>query len=241
MMWPCSRRRGFGQSGARAADPSFGVDCEAATGLGWRRWGNAIAGAAGGTPAVGQGAGRYVAAARELRKRGRDIEFLLAGDPDPDNLRRCRTIPPRDGWSKGCCAGSAMWMTYPHCFASVDVVVLPRLPRRPPKGADRGGAGGLPLITTDVPGCREVVTDGVDGLLVPVKDSRALAAAIASCTMTRRCARAWEGRTRRPGESTEDRDQRTLCRLCRSSFRRRDVTRIIFAALRAPAQRCGLE
>lgn len=37
----------------------------------------------------------------------------------------------------------------------------------------------LPLVTTDVPGCREVVSDGVDGLLVPLKDAAALAAAIA--------------------------------------------------------------
>ena len=37
----------------------------------------------------------------------------------------------------------------------------------------------LPLVTTDVPGCREVVTDGVDGLLVPPRDSAALAQAIA--------------------------------------------------------------
>jgi len=35
------------------------------------------------------------------------------------------------------------------------------------------------LITTDVPGCREVVSDGVDGLLVPMGNSEALAQAIA--------------------------------------------------------------
>jgi len=35
------------------------------------------------------------------------------------------------------------------------------------------------VVTTDVPGCREVVRDGIDGLVVPVRDARALAAAIA--------------------------------------------------------------
>ncbi|MGH8338046.1 MAG: glycosyltransferase, partial [Gammaproteobacteria bacterium] len=36
-----------------------------------------------------------------------------------------------------------------------------------------------PLVTTDAPGCREVVSDGIDGLLVPPRDADALAQAIA--------------------------------------------------------------
>ena len=39
-------------------------------------------------------------------------------------------------------------------------------------------AAGLPCVTTDVPGCREAVRDGDNGLLVPAKDSSALADAI---------------------------------------------------------------
>ena len=40
-------------------------------------------------------------------------------------------------------------------------------------------ASGCALVTTDVPGCREVVVHEVDGLLVPVRDGNALARAIA--------------------------------------------------------------
>jgi len=47
-----------------------------------------------------------------------------------------------------------------------------------PRSLVEAAACGLPLITTDVPGCREVVADGVDGLLVPVRDSDAIAEAI---------------------------------------------------------------
>ena len=50
---------------------------------------------------------------------------------------------------------------------------------RLPKSLIEAAACGLPLIATDVPGCREVVTDGVDGLLVPARNPNALAAAIA--------------------------------------------------------------
>ena len=54
-----------------------------------------------------------------------------------------------------------------------------RLPKLP-AGPERVDINyGLPLITTDAPGCREVVTHGVDGLLVPVRDAGALAQAIA--------------------------------------------------------------
>ena len=64
-------------------------------------------------------------------------------------------------------------------FASVDAVVLPSYREGLPKGLIEAAACALPLVTTDVPGCREVVTDGVDGLLVPVRNADALADAIA--------------------------------------------------------------
>jgi len=67
----------------------------------------------------------------------------------------------------------------PGLFASADVVVLPSYREGLPKSLIEAAACGRPLVTTDVPGCREVVTDGVDGLLVPVRDAVALARAIA--------------------------------------------------------------
>jgi len=39
---------------------------------------------------------------------------------------------------------------------------------------------GLPLVLTDIRGCRQVVDDGVNGVLVPARDSSALADAIAA-------------------------------------------------------------
>jgi glycosyltransferase involved in cell wall biosynthesis len=48
-----------------------------------------------------------------------------------------------------------------------------------PKTLIEAAACGLPLITTDAPGCREVVTPEMDGLLIPVGDAEALARAIA--------------------------------------------------------------
>lgn len=126
-----------------------------------------------------KGLAEYVEAARQLRAQGRDIVCLLAGDPDPGNPAAVPDATIR-GWEA---EGLVRWLGHvddmPALFASVDVVALPSYREGLPKGLIEAGASGLPLITTDVPGCREVVTHELDGLLVPVKDGYALAQAIA--------------------------------------------------------------
>lgn len=110
------------------------------------------------------------------------FEFLLAGDPDLGNPASVPTAVIR-GWVS---QGLVTWLGHiddmPTLFNSVDMVVLPSYREGLPKGLIEAGACGCPLITTDVPGCREVVTNEVDGLLVPVKDAGALAEAILRLT-----------------------------------------------------------
>ena len=55
----------------------------------------------------------------------------------------------------------------------------------------------LPLVTTNVPGCREVVTDEKDGLLVQLRDVATLAGPLPACTTTLRCASAWAAAARK--------------------------------------------
>lgn len=125
-----------------------------------------------------KGLTEYVEAARMLRDRGAEIDFLLAGEPDPGNP----AAVPEDvirGWVG---QGLVQWLGHvkdmPALFQSVHAVVLPSYREGLPKGLIEAAACALPLVTTDVPGCREVVTHEVDGLLVPVKDATALAGAI---------------------------------------------------------------
>ena len=68
----------------------------------------------------------------------------------------------------------------PSTLASATIVVLPSYREGLPKVLLEAAACGKPLIATDVPGCRDIVTHGINGLLVPVRDSTALAAAIDS-------------------------------------------------------------
>jgi glycosyltransferase involved in cell wall biosynthesis len=126
-----------------------------------------------------KGISEFVSAARSLLAEGRSIEFLIAGTPDPGNPAAV-PVSTVEGWAD---EGSVQWLGHvddmPTLFQSVDVAVLPSYREGLPKGLIEAAACGLPIITTDAPGCREVVTDGVNGLLVPVKNSAALAAAIA--------------------------------------------------------------
>jgi glycosyltransferase involved in cell wall biosynthesis len=63
-------------------------------------------------------------------------------------------------------------------LALMDVFVLPSWREGQPVSAIEASAMARPLVVTDIRGCREVVTDGEDGLLVPPRDPHALAAAI---------------------------------------------------------------
>ncbi len=66
----------------------------------------------------------------------------------------------------------------PQVFAEADIVCLPSYREGLPKALLEGMAAGLPCVTTDVPGCREAVRDGENGLLVPPRDHEALARAL---------------------------------------------------------------
>src|SRR5205085_10141766 len=66
----------------------------------------------------------------------------------------------------------------PEVLAQAHVACLPSYLEGLPKSLIEAAACGLPIVTTDVPGCREVVRHGDNGLLVPARDSVALADAI---------------------------------------------------------------
>lgn len=121
----------------------------------------------------------FVEAAKTLREQGRDIGFVLAGTPDPGNPASIPESALRE-WQS---AGIVDWVGHvedmPKLFAAADIVALPSYREGLPKSMIEAAACGRPLIATDVPGCRSVVTNNVDGLPVPVRDATALADAIA--------------------------------------------------------------
>lgn len=126
-----------------------------------------------------KGVKEYVQASRTLRAQGRRVRFLLAGASDPGNPAAVPEASVR-GWVD---EGLVEWIGHvddmPALFASTDIFVLPSYYREGlPKSLIEAAACATPLITTDMPGCRDVVVDGVDGLIVPPRDAEALCAAI---------------------------------------------------------------
>jgi glycosyltransferase involved in cell wall biosynthesis len=126
-----------------------------------------------------KGLAEFVEAARFLKAEGRNIEFLLAGEPDAGNPTAVPVLTLKAWFDEGVVTWLGHVDDMPGLLAEVDVVALPSYREGLPKTLIEAAACALPLVTTDVPGCREVVTDGVDGLLVPVREWRPLAAAFA--------------------------------------------------------------
>jgi glycosyltransferase involved in cell wall biosynthesis len=125
-----------------------------------------------------KGVGEFVEAAIRLRSRGVAARFVLAGDSDPDNP----SSVPRERLAAWHGAGTVEWWGHradmPSVLSLAHVVCLPSYREGLPKVLLEAAAAGRPIVTTDVPGCREVVRHGENGYLVPPRDPGALAAAI---------------------------------------------------------------
>lgn len=126
-----------------------------------------------------KGIAEFIVAARCLKAAGRRIRFQLAGALDEGNPASV----PRASVESWAAEGVIEWLGHvedmPALLASADIVVLPSYREGCPKSLIEAAACALPLVTTDVPGCHDVVRHEVDGLLVPARDAAALAAAIA--------------------------------------------------------------
>lgn len=110
----------------------------------------------------------YVAAAQRVRAQHPEARFLLVGglDSNPGGLGRAEV----QSWVD---AGILEWPGYVAVrpwLAQASVFVLPSYREGVPRSTQEAMAMGRPVITTDVPGCRETVEDGVNGYLVRVRD-----------------------------------------------------------------------
>jgi glycosyltransferase involved in cell wall biosynthesis len=128
-----------------------------------------------------KGVGEFVAAAHRLQSRGIAARFALVGDTDPENPG---AIPARQlsEWNR---SGSIEWWgrseDMPKVFARSRIVCLPSAyGEGVPKVLLEAAASARAIVTTDAPGCREVVRHQFNGLLVGIRDVVGLENALAS-------------------------------------------------------------
>ena len=126
-----------------------------------------------------KGIAEYVTAARELKEGGFKVEFLLAGEPDVGNPNSISAEQVNSWRKEGVIKPLGHVEDMAGLLREIDVVTLPSFYREGvPRTLIEAAAAGLPIVTTDMPGCRDVVDDGVNGFLVPARDSNALAIAL---------------------------------------------------------------
>ncbi len=127
-----------------------------------------------------KGMGEFVEAARLLTQAGVSARFVLVGDPDPGNPAAVPEATLRAWHGHNGVEWWGLRDNMPAVFHTAHIVCLPSYYREGlPKVLLEAAACGLPIVTTDAPGCREIVRDGDNGFLVPVRDAQALAQAIA--------------------------------------------------------------
>ena len=126
-----------------------------------------------------KGVGEFVEAARLIRQAGVQARFALVGDPDNDNPASVPEATLR-GWHGQ--DGVEWWGRrddMPSVYQAAHIACLPSYYREGlPKVLLEAAACGRPLVTTDAPGCREVVQDGDNGILVTPRDAQSLARAM---------------------------------------------------------------
>ncbi len=122
-----------------------------------------------------KGIREYVEAAELLAHRSDELEFLLAGAADPGNPS---AVPEQDirRWQEsGRLTVLGHVENMQQLMSEVDLMVLPSWREGTPRGLLEAASMALPIITTDAPGCREIVENGKNGFLVPIGDAVALA------------------------------------------------------------------
>ncbi len=125
-----------------------------------------------------KGVGEFVAAASALKAKGVVARFILVGETDAGNP----TSVPKTSLEKWQEQGVVEWWGHrkdiAEIFSQCHLVCLPSYREGLPKVLIEAAASGRAIVSTDVPGCREIVIHQKNGLLVPARSGLDLAAAL---------------------------------------------------------------
>jgi glycosyltransferase involved in cell wall biosynthesis len=123
-----------------------------------------------------KGVAELVEAARLLHARGIKARVWIVGDRDPENPGSVSAEEIAAWQQEGMVSFLGRRSDVGALWAQVHVAALPSYyGEGVPKSLLEAGACGRPIVTTDMPGCRDLVPEGRTGVLVPPRDARALA------------------------------------------------------------------
>jgi glycosyltransferase involved in cell wall biosynthesis len=125
-----------------------------------------------------KGVEEFVAAAKDLKRKGTNARFVLVGNTDFDNPSSV-TREELEGWQTH---GSIEWWGWRDdmntVFAQANIICLPSYREGLSRTLLEAAASGRALVATDVPGCRDIVHNNENGFLVPVRNVPLLAKAL---------------------------------------------------------------
>ncbi len=123
---------------------------------------------------IDKGVREYVAAAEQIKKNKQEVTFLLAGEPDSGNPSSITNGEVAEWKESGVVQLLGHVDQVGELLKTADIVVLPSYREGLPRILIEAAAFALPIVTTDAPGCREIVTHGENGYLVPIKNESQL-------------------------------------------------------------------
>jgi N,N'-diacetylbacillosaminyl-diphospho-undecaprenol alpha-1,3-N-acetylgalactosaminyltransferase len=121
-----------------------------------------------------KGVREFYEACEIIKAKYPHVEFVFAGDTDEGN----HTCANRDFLNGGCVKWLGRRDDMAELTAISDIYVLPSYREGIPRTLLEAASMSKPIVTTDTVGCRDVVDNGINGFLVPIKDSKELACKI---------------------------------------------------------------
>jgi glycosyltransferase involved in cell wall biosynthesis len=118
-----------------------------------------------------KGIGEFVDAATKLREMGVKATFHIYGSQYKSNPMSVPDDVLEQWSSENIVTIHGQKNRIEDHLEEIDIVCLPSYREGLPKTLLEAASAGIPIVTTDTPGCREVVEDGVNGFLVPPQNS----------------------------------------------------------------------
>ncbi len=137
-----------------------------------------------------KGLGEFLKAAEQLRHRT-DLRFLIVGPAETGHPQAVPETIMRRVELQGNVQFAGEQSDVPRFYAAMDLFALPSYREGIPRSLLEASAMELPVITTDIRGCREAVSHGQTGWLVPPREAKSLADRIEYCAAHAAEAREW--------------------------------------------------